>query len=1174
MGDLPPFDSSRLIDGSISLIATVNESGAMVDGTVTWIGSSDSLGLPDDTTIMAGRPIEILLTQSVLFEILLEISEHLPSVDLPCLLVLTALHGFSTPPLSPSELFLHSWTVKFTSFADLLSVQRAVHVPVDHGTIQEAIDCSYHGDEIVVAPGTYNEVINLRGKAIKVYSSDGPALTAIDGTGFNQSVITCESGEQSDTVLQGFTIRGGITEVPGAGGAGMLNIGSSPCVISCTFTGNTAVNSNGGGMLNDGSSPTVINCSFIANSAGCCAGGGMHNTNNSSPTVANCIFERNTAGQDGGGMYNDVSSPLLTNCTFFGNMTMGASPTLGENEGGGMHNANDSDPELVNCIFWENSDDGGTDESAQLHDAARSAATVNYSCIQGGWTSAGGVGNISTDPLFVDSENGNLRLLSGSPCIDSGSLSGVPQDSKDIDGDSNTAEPIPTDIVGTARFINCIPDMGAYEFQLNLQGLRRDKGGGAQNADLHVDGTITLGGKQEYRAVLVTTSGTILVDPAVGWLHLVAAEMISLEVSSQIFGTARSNFHGGSAGSRSCGATNSNSCPPANPGGSGQPEGLAATGGQGGTSPPNFGSGGSGGSGGSAGSVPGDPFDPNDLTPGYGAGGGGGGAGGDGTDNGICGGDGGDGEPGGAAIKLEAPLVTVHGRIMASGGIGGGGGRGAVGQGPQLDCGGGGGAGAGGSGGQIIIVGDQVDLSSASLEAKGGPSGGEGGPGCHLASGGGTGQQGAGGRIKLSYVMLNDAGLTTDVTGTTVGTIHREVIEPPPPSDADEDGVADALDNCPETPNADQLNTDGDTLGDACDPCRASQQPISQDSYAPFILCPENFTLEAGAVYPSPIACDDCDPNPLVTSDQPLGTLPIGTHLITYTATDGAGNSSQCTITVTVQDTTPPEIACPQNLSLECSDPQGRPVTYPDPIARDNSDSDVEVICDPPSGSTFALGQTDVRCISVDDLGNESSCRFSVTIRDTTPPDITCPQDVPVPCDHPEGCQADFSLQVTDACDSDLAFECYRESLSIPGEPVPVESGSVFPTGEWMVTCFATDSSANRSESCAFIVNVILTTGTQLPGNCNQDAGVDLSDAVCLLGHLFRATPERLPCGDGTVDDLGNRLLLDCNGDNGIDLSDGVWLLGYLFRGSDPPVLGTACRSIAGCPNTCQPLGL
>ena len=36
--------------------------------------------------------------------------------------------------------------------------------------------------------------------------------------------------------------------------------------------------------------------------------------------------------------------------------------------------------------------------------------------------------------------------------------------------------------------------------------------------------------------------------------------------------------------------------------------------------------------------------------------------------------------------------------------------------------------------------------------------------------------------------------------------------------DDDNDGILDAVDNCPAIPNSDQIDTDGDTLGNACDP--------------------------------------------------------------------------------------------------------------------------------------------------------------------------------------------------------------------------------------------------------------------------------------------------------------------------------------------------------------------
>jgi len=86
----------------------------------------------------------------------------------------------------------------------------------------------------------------------------------------------------------------------------------------------------------------------------------------------------------------------------------------------------------------------------------------------------------------------------------------------------------------------------------------------------------------------------------------------------------------------------------------------------------------------------------------------------------------------------------------------------------------------------------------------------------------------------------------------------------------------------------------------------------------------------------------------------------------------------------------------------------------------------------------------------------------------------------------------------------------------------------------------------------------------QSPSDCNQDGSMDISDAVCLLVRLFQGG--NLPC-EASLLEPGNRKLLDANGDARVDLSDAVWVLGFLFRGSDPPVLGTECQEIVGCPD-------
>jgi hypothetical protein len=89
-------------------------------------------------------------------------------------------------------------------------------------------------------------------------------------------------------------------------------------------------------------------------------------------------------------------------------------------------------------------------------------STVTYSCVQGGLS---GTGNIDVDPLFVDpngadgiigTEDDNLRLSAGSPCIDAGDNSVVDANSTDLDGNSRILD---GDGDGEA-----IVDMGAYEF--------------------------------------------------------------------------------------------------------------------------------------------------------------------------------------------------------------------------------------------------------------------------------------------------------------------------------------------------------------------------------------------------------------------------------------------------------------------------------------------------------------------------------------------------------------------------------------------------------------------------------------------------------------------------------------------------------------------------------------
>ena len=224
-----------------------------------------------------------------------------------------------------------------------------IHVPGDCATIQLAIDLAItYSSQIEVAPGTYNEAINFKGKAIRLYSTGGPQVTTINGTGKGYHVVQCVSGEFLSTTLEGFTITGGNANgsPPHNRGGGMYNDDSAPTVTNCIFTGNTAT--YGGGMSNDNWSwPLITGCTFKGNFAGN-AGGGMANSYNYSGVVTDCTFEFNTASVSGGGMWNERSTPRVTNCTFNGNRANALF-------GGGMHNELFSTVGLTNCTFSSNS---------------------------------------------------------------------------------------------------------------------------------------------------------------------------------------------------------------------------------------------------------------------------------------------------------------------------------------------------------------------------------------------------------------------------------------------------------------------------------------------------------------------------------------------------------------------------------------------------------------------------------------------------------------------------------------------------------------------------------------------------------------------------------------------------------------------------------------------------
>lgn len=254
------------------------------------------------------------------------------------------------------------------------------------------------------------------------------------------------------------------------------------------------------------------------------------------------------------------------------------------------------------------------------------------------------------------------------------------------------------------------------------------------------------------------------------------------------------------------------------------------------------------------------------------------------------------------------------------------------------------------------------------------------------------------------------------------------------------------------------------------------------DNVAPVITgTPGNITVDAtgpsGAVvtYLSPTANDNVNGPVVVNSTNPSGsTFPVGTTTVTFSATDGALNTSTTTFQVTVTDTTAPSITgVPANVVLEATSPAGAVLTYTMPTATDIVDGARPVSASHPSGSTFpftAPGPTVTTVtFSASDLAtpnNTAGASFTVTVQDTTDPVLSgVSGNITVEATSPSGAVVTYPA----AGASDIADAAPTIAYSHP-------SGSTFPIGTTIVTVTATDASNNVS-SAQFTVTVNDTTG-------------------------------------------------------------------------------------------------
>lgn len=164
-----------------------------------------------------------------------------------------------------------------------------IHVPADYSKIREAISAAQNGDTILVAAGTYHEILSFMGKAIIVQSQDGAETTVIDGNKLG-TVVTFDNNETTDSVLDGFTLRNGT--------------GSWREILPDKW-GNC-----GGAVFCGNSSPTIMN-NTIKDNYVACGGGGICITGTAAPHITNNTINTNRGGEYGGGIFCGPSTTAL-----------------------------------------------------------------------------------------------------------------------------------------------------------------------------------------------------------------------------------------------------------------------------------------------------------------------------------------------------------------------------------------------------------------------------------------------------------------------------------------------------------------------------------------------------------------------------------------------------------------------------------------------------------------------------------------------------------------------------------------------------------------------------------------------------------------------------------------------------------------------------------------------
>ena len=295
----------------------------------------------------------------------------------------------------------------------------------------------------------------------------------------------------------------------------------------------------------------------------------------------------------------------------------------------------------------------------------------------------------------------------------------------------------------------------------------------------------------------------------------------------------------------------------------------------------------------------------------------------------------------------------------------------------------------------------------------------------------------------------------------------------------------------------------------------ATQTVTIVDTTIPTLTVPDDLTVEATSLQETLVEIGQAEAYDLsgissIANNAP-DVFPLGSTVVTWSATDNHHNTISAEQTITVVDTTIPTIITPQDIVREVVNPT---LNFIQLGELDASDSvDIESISnDKPI--VFQFGSTTVTWTVIDTSDNISQATQVITIIDTTAPNVSAPSDI--------------VAEATDLSNNEVELGDATAYDIMNVDSITNDAPEFFPVGETTVTWTATDSSGNSSTATqtVTIIDTIIPSITA-PDSITAEAisadsnTVELGNAIYNdlvdIDSITNDAPEFFPVGETTV---------------------------------------------------------